>query len=233
MHAVSAQVQLGRRWPSHHRRRSGDRTGSDRSRGVGSGQAKPDGNRSPRRQGEVVPEPDLGADPERVDRVHPAVDDAILKGVLGERGGVRDAPQPLQIRLVLAEQQGGAVVGGRGASTVFDGNQISLAAAKQIAKVCRDFAAGKNGSMSLYVLDTFGEFVHMERMDGQVFNNIRTALMKAQTSLRTRVPTSVYNAQGRNNPAGQNRTIAQYDFFTNSGGIPIVVDGQMIGVVHR
>ena len=123
------------------------------------------------------------------------------------------------------------VVGGRGASTVFDGNQISLAAAKQIAKVCRDFAAGKNGSMSLYVLDTFGEFVHMERMDGQVFNNIRTALMKAQTSLRTRVPTSVYNAQGRNNPAGQNRTIAQYDFFTNSGGIPIVVDGQMIGVV--
>src|ERR1051325_565028 len=123
------------------------------------------------------------------------------------------------------------VVGGKGASNVFDGNQISLAAAKQIAKVCRDFAASKNGSMSLYVLDTFGEFVHMERMDGQVFNNIRTALMKAQTSLKTRVPTSVYNAQGRNNPASQNRTITQYDFFTNSGGLPIVVDGQMIGVV--
>jgi glc operon protein GlcG len=123
------------------------------------------------------------------------------------------------------------VVGGKGASNVFDGNQISLGAAKKIAKVCRDFAAGKNGSMSLYVLDTFGELVHMERMDGQVFNNIRTALMKAQTSLQTRVPTSVYTAQGRNNPAGMNRTIVQYDFFTNSGGIPIVVDGQMIGAV--
>jgi glc operon protein GlcG len=123
------------------------------------------------------------------------------------------------------------VVGGKGASNVFDGNQISLTAAKKIAKVCRDFAAGKNGSMSLYVLDTFGELVHMERMDGQVFNNIRTALMKAQTSLQTRVPTSVYNAQGRNNPAGMNRTIVQYDFFTNSGGLPIVVDGQMIGSI--
>jgi len=123
------------------------------------------------------------------------------------------------------------VVGGKGASNVFDGNQISLSAAKKIAKVCRDFAAAKGGSMSLYVLDNFGEFVHMERMDGQVFNNIRTALMKAQTSLKTRVPTSVYNAQGRNNPAGQTRTIAQYDFFTNSGGLPIVVDGQMIGVI--
>jgi uncharacterized protein GlcG (DUF336 family) len=85
--------------------------------------------------------------------------------------------------------------------------------------------------MSLYVIDTFGELVHMERMDGQVFNNIRTALMKAQTSLKTRVPTSVYTAQGRNNPAGQTRTIYQYDFFTNAGGIPIVVDGQMVGAV--
>ena len=119
----------------------------------------------------------------------------------------------------------------RAQANVFDGNQISLAAAKKIAKVCRDFAAAKSGSMSLYILDTAGNFVHMERMDGQVFNNIRTALMKAETSLKTQVPTSVYTAQGRNNPAGQNRTIDQYDFFTNAGGLPIVVDGQMIGVI--
>jgi glc operon protein GlcG len=123
------------------------------------------------------------------------------------------------------------VVGGRGASNVFDGNQISLATAKRIAKVCRDFAAAKGGSMSLYILDTHGELVHMERMDGQEFNNIRTALLKAETSLRSRVPTSVYTAQARNNPAGVTRTIAQFEFFTNSGGLPIVVDGQMIGAI--
>ena len=123
------------------------------------------------------------------------------------------------------------VVGGRGASSVFDGNQISLSAAKKIAKVCRDFAAAKGGGMSLYIIDNAGELVHMERMDGQVFNNIRTALLKAETSLQSRVPTSVYTAQGRNNPAGLNRTIVQFDFFTNSGGMPIVVDGQMIGAI--
>jgi glc operon protein GlcG len=123
------------------------------------------------------------------------------------------------------------VVGGRGAANVFDGNQISLAAAKRIARVCRDFAAAKGGGMSLYIIDNAGELVHMERMDGQVFNNIRTALMKAQTSLQSRVPTSVYTAQGRNNPQGQTRTIAQFEFFTNSGGMPIVVDGQMIGAI--
>jgi len=123
------------------------------------------------------------------------------------------------------------VVGGRGAANVFDGNQISLAAAKRIARVCRDFSASRGGGMSLYIIDNAGEIVHMERMDGQVFNNIRTALLKAQTSLESRVPTSVYTAQGRNNPAGQTRTIAQFEFFTNSGGLPIVVDGQMIGAI--
>jgi glc operon protein GlcG len=123
------------------------------------------------------------------------------------------------------------VVGGKGASNVFDGNQISLAAAKKIARVCRDWAASKGGTASIYILDNAGEFVHMERMDGQIYNNIRTALLKAQTSLKTRQPTSVANAQLKNNPAGIARQTTYFNLFTNSGGIPIVVDGQMIGAV--
>jgi len=123
------------------------------------------------------------------------------------------------------------VVGGKGAGNVFDGNQISLAAAKKVARTCRDWAAAKGGSMSLYIIDNAGEFVHMERMDGQVYNNIRTALLKAQSSLRTRQPTSVNGAQLKNNPAGTARTTTYFNLFTNAGGIPIVVDGQMIGSI--
>jgi glc operon protein GlcG len=123
------------------------------------------------------------------------------------------------------------VVGGKGAAGVFDGNQISLAAAKKIARVCRDWATSKGGTMSLYVIDNAGEFVHMERMDGQVYTNIHTALLKAQTTLKTRQPTSIRAAQLKNDPAGWPRSAVFYDFFTNSGGIPIVVDGQMIGAV--
>jgi glc operon protein GlcG len=114
---------------------------------------------------------------------------------------------------------------------VFDGNQISLASAKKIARVCRDWAASKGGTMSLYILDNAGEFVHMERMDGQIFNNIRTAMLKAQTSLRTRQPTSINGAQLKNNPGGIPRSTTYFNLFTNAGGIPIVVDGQMIGAI--
>ena len=123
------------------------------------------------------------------------------------------------------------VVGGKGAGNVFDGNQISLAAAKKIARVCRDWAASKGGTVSLYIIDDAGEFVHMERMDGQVFNNIRTALLKAQTALKTRQPTSIRAAQLKNDPSGLPRSSMYFNFFAVSGGIPIVVDGQMIGAV--
>jgi glc operon protein GlcG len=121
------------------------------------------------------------------------------------------------------------VVGGKGAATVFDGNQISLAAAKKIANGCRDWAASKGGSASIYVLDNAGEFVHMERMDGQAYNNIRTSLLKAQTSLRTRQPTSAIGANLKNNPGGTPRQTTYFNLFSNAGGVPIVVDGQMIG----
>lgn len=123
------------------------------------------------------------------------------------------------------------VVTGKAAANVFDGNQISLAAAKKIARGCRDWAASKGGSASIYVLDNAGEFVHMERMDGQAYNNIRTALLKAQTSLKTRQLTSAINANLKNNPAMTPRQTTYFNLFSNAGGVPIVVDGQMIGAV--
>ena len=76
-----------------------------------------------------------------------------------------------------------------------------------------------------------GKFVHQERGDGQVYSNIHTAMLKAQTALRTRQPTSIRNAQLRNDPSGNPRQLVQFGFFTNSGGLPIVVDGEMIGAI--
>ena len=123
------------------------------------------------------------------------------------------------------------VVGGAGAANVFDGNQISLAAAKRIARVCRDWEASRGGTMAVYVIDVAGELVHMERMDGQIGDDTRTALLKAQTALRRREPTSIEAARLANNPAGFPRSSVFWNYYAVPGGIPIVVDGQMIGAV--
>jgi uncharacterized protein GlcG (DUF336 family) len=123
------------------------------------------------------------------------------------------------------------VVSGKGAGAIFDGNQISGEAARKIARSCRNWAITKGGTASIYILDTHGTFVHQERGDGQVYTNIHTAMLKAQTALQTRQPTSIRNAQLRNDPSGNPRQLVQFGFFTNSGGLPIVVDGEMIGAI--
>src|SRR5262245_43090307 len=123
------------------------------------------------------------------------------------------------------------VVSGKAAANIFDANQISGEAARKIARTCRDWAAAKGGTASIYILDTHGTFVHQERGDGQVYTNIHTAMLKAQTALQTRQPTSIRNAQLRNDPSGNPRQLVQFGFFTNSGGLPIVVDGEMIGAI--
>src|SRR2546423_14944666 len=75
------------------------------------------------------------------------------------------------------------------------------------------------------------QVTHHLSADGQVYTNIHTAMLKAQTALQTRQPTSIRNAQLRNDPSGNPRQLVQFGFFTNSGGIPIVVDGEMIGAI--
>jgi glc operon protein GlcG len=125
------------------------------------------------------------------------------------------------------------VVTGAGAAHIFDANQISLATAKKLVRACRDWAAAKGATMSAYVLDNAGEMVHMERMDGQVSSDMHTALLKAQTALRLREPTSIRGTQMLNagRAAPRNTSPNMFNFYLASGGIPIVVDGQMIGAV--
>lgn len=123
------------------------------------------------------------------------------------------------------------VVNAAAATTVLDGNQISLAAAKKAARACREWATTKGTGMSLYVLNAFGELVHMERMDGQAAVDVRAALLKAQSALKLRQPTSIRAVQFANNPGGLPVSSVWFGFFTDPGGIPIVIDGQMIGAI--
>ena len=139
-----------------------------------------------------------------------------------------DLPQNVTPRSSLPPE---FVVSGKAAANIFDANQISGEAAKKIARTCRAWAAQHGGTASMYIIDTHGTFVHQERGDGQIYTNVHTAMLKAQTALQTRQPTSIRAAQLRNDPSGNPRQLVQFGFFTNSGGIPIVVDGEMIGAI--
>jgi uncharacterized protein GlcG (DUF336 family) len=123
------------------------------------------------------------------------------------------------------------VVSGKAAVNIFDGNQVSSAAAKKIAQTCLEYATAHGGGASVYVMDTHGTLVHQERSDGQIYNNMHATLLKTETALQTRRPTSIVLAQLQNDPSGLARQWVQFEFTPIAGGIPIVVDGDMIGAV--
>jgi uncharacterized protein GlcG (DUF336 family) len=92
--------------------------------------------------------------------------------------------------------------------------------------------ANKQGAkVSVVIYDQFGEPVYMYRMDGQARIAIETAMMKAHTVINTRQPSKAVMNQVL---TGRSSELRQYSFgnFANSGGLPIVIDGnQVIGAI--
>ena len=123
------------------------------------------------------------------------------------------------------------VVSGEAARDIMEFNQINMATARAIVDTCIDYARQHDERISIYIIDQFGNHVAMQRMDGQGWNNIRTAEMKARTALQTRAMTHARMNRARNDPFYQIYQITAHGLFPNSGGLPIVVNDQLIGAV--
>src|SRR5579872_2768010 len=109
-------------------------------------------------------------------------------------------------------------------------NEISGDTAAKLAQACIDFATKNNMAITVFILTPTGQIVHSHRMDGQVPINIETALLKAQSVLYTRDSTHQRANMVANNLALQMRW-EPLGVFPTAGGLPIIVDGQMIGVI--
>ena len=123
------------------------------------------------------------------------------------------------------------VVRGDATKVLMEQNQINIATAEAIAKACVDEAVRQGVRVTIVIYDQFGEPVYMYRMDGQAKIAIDTAMMKARTVINTRAPSKAVMNQVLSGRASELR---QYSFgnFANSGGLPIVINGnQMIGAI--
>jgi uncharacterized protein GlcG (DUF336 family) len=114
---------------------------------------------------------------------------------------------------------------------------INADTARAIVDACVDWtkAAPGNISIAIYVLSPTGQIVDSHQMDGVVPIGSETALMKAKTALYAR-SSSAAVAQRFSNvdnrlirlDLGKEEGLAYY--FVG-GGLPIVVDDQLIGAV--
>src|SRR5437773_6015444 len=122
------------------------------------------------------------------------------------------------------------VISGETARRIHDFTTINLATAERIAETCERLASKEGVAISVYILDNDGNHVYMHRMDGQGYLNIVTAEMKARTALMGREPSKNRMNRVIQNPDAELQQI-QLGFFPNSGGLPIVVNKQLIGAV--
>lgn len=114
--------------------------------------------------------------------------------------------------------------------------KLNLAGAHTALKAAVEFAAGKGFKMNIAVVDDGGHLLAFARMDGARPASANTAMTKAITAATFRQETGPLPAGGNPdillNLSVQNAAAASGGKITTlKGGVPIVVDGQIIGAV--
>jgi len=131
-----------------------------------------------------------------------------------------------------------AVVSNDVASRTLMKMQINATVARQLVDACLDFARnqqGGPGTYAIWVLAPSGDVVDAHVMDGVFPIGAETGLMKAQTALYARTPSSVVASRF---PTLDGRAIRMdlgkdqgLSYYFVGGGLPIVVENNLIGAI--
>jgi glc operon protein GlcG len=130
-------------------------------------------------------------------------------------------PILLALALAAARTARGGTVAERKSLTL-DGARAVVAAAQAEAR--RLNAPG--GVVA--VVDAGGDLVALERLDGTFAAGARVSVGKAKTAVAFRKPTKFFEEVIRN---GRTAMVALEEFTPLQGGVPILVDGQLVGGV--
>jgi glc operon protein GlcG len=109
------------------------------------------------------------------------------------------------------------------------GAPISLEQAKKVMAGAEAEAKKNNWPVVIVVLDAGGNLVMLQRLDNTQWGSVEIAKEKARSAVALRRPTKALQdliAQG-----GANLRLLTIGYSVLEGGIPIVVDGKIIGSV--
>ena len=110
------------------------------------------------------------------------------------------------------------------------GPPISLEQAKKVMVGAEAESKKHNWNMVIVVLDSGGNLVLLERMDGTQLGSIEAAREKAYSAVLYRRPTKIFqDLLGQGGP--NMRLLALPGASPIEGGIPLLVDGKIIGSV--
>jgi glc operon protein GlcG len=109
-----------------------------------------------------------------------------------------------------------------------DKKVLSLAAARQVAAAAEEAARAKGVDVVVVVVDDAGYVLLLERMDGAQLASVAVGIGKARTAAIYRRPSRDFEEQIRN---GRVAALALADATPLQGGIPIRLEGKVIGAI--
>jgi len=110
------------------------------------------------------------------------------------------------------------------------GLSITLAQAKKVAAAALAPAHANNWTMVIAIVDTGGFLVYLEKMDQTQVGSVAIAESKARSAAIFKRPTKVF--QDRLARGGEGLLVLRLkDAIPVEGGLPIVVDGKLIGAL--
>jgi glc operon protein GlcG len=110
-------------------------------------------------------------------------------------------------------------------------SSIEAVGAAMLVSATVDLAMADGVGVSVAVVDEAGSLVAFQRMQGAPRFSADFAVAKARTSAAFSVPTSNLEELYKDRPAFAHSFVAQGGYFLGRGGIPIFVDGTLVGAI--
>jgi glc operon protein GlcG len=111
---------------------------------------------------------------------------------------------------------------------------IDLATAKKMAVAAEQEALKANAKVGISIVDSNGDLVFSERIDGASTRGMTSSQGKARAALLFGLPTKQVQdiiASGKPVQATINTVAASSELVVNQGGLPIIKDGKVIGAI--
>lgn len=105
---------------------------------------------------------------------------------------------------------------------------LTLEAAKKIAEAAEAEAVKRGATVVIAIVDDGGHLILLERLDDTQVASVEVGIGKARTAAIFRRPSKVFEDQIRD---GRVAALALTGATPLQGGVPIIVDGKVIGAI--
>jgi uncharacterized protein GlcG (DUF336 family) len=105
---------------------------------------------------------------------------------------------------------------------------LSLEIARQVAAAAEKHARDNKWNVCIAIVDEGGHLIYFQRMDGTQYASVVVSQKKAQTAIGFKRPSKTFE---EGVAAGRNVLVALPGAVPLEGGVPLTVDGEMIGAI--